>query len=698
MATGTPRPEWLGTLGRNRRQAAYGLFILGVLLTILPIWLQVRYKGEYAGVTLATILLPLTAFGLGLWQLLASPGRLSETEAGRLLVLATGGLIGLNLFLVSVALGIKWSETLTGGLETWQGAEGWRVWVFLLLQLGGLALMFVSLQLGRSEERASPFLRRLVYGYNAVLTGLLVLQILGFANVLAAAYFKPSYDWTTTSIYSLSSRSENILEGLKKPMHVYVILPRNDPLDTFRRTQALMDNFHSVNDKIQTEYLSPDLDRERVSQLAERYHFTDREGVLLVYGTEPNTESQFVKADTLFTGSQQNFMQQRRNEPQFFKGESELINAVNFLSEGKQKPIVYFTQGNGELDIDDLSGRELNQGAGLLKQRLEQDNITVKGLQFVAIEGQKSKKPDIVMATSVPKDASLVVVAGPQQRLPEFGLKALREYMNPTGPDADKRKGKMIVLQDVVLTPKRDAMVKTGLEEFVSEYGVQIGDNRVLQVSGIVPIPLYVIALINRDIASRNPVAAAFGRGGQFVLHDVRTVQPSTQPRPEARYQADSLLLVPARLAIWTETDLRADPVAQARAVTKMSQQAIEAKLSQDDLPIAVAVTEQAAAPDPHAPPGEGTPRLVVFGDSGLASNWAIQEENPNGRYYDLFFSIVSWLRERPSSVGIEAKKQDIYQVDAAGVNFWRMVGVPAALMFVSIVGLAAGVLVVRRR
>src|SRR5262249_26735474 len=159
-------------------------------------------------------------------------------------------------------------------------------------------------------------------------------------------------------------------------------------------------------------YLSPDIDREKITQLQDKYKFTDRAGVLVVYGSDPNTEHQFIKYSALYTGSAP-FGRQR--DTRLFKGESELMTAISYVSEGKKKPIGYFTQGNGELDLGDLSSREVDRGLGLLKQRLEQDNVTVKGLQLSAIEGLKAKNPDIVVSSVVPADASVVVIAGPQQ-------------------------------------------------------------------------------------------------------------------------------------------------------------------------------------------------------------------------------------------------------------------------------------------
>jgi hypothetical protein len=646
-------------------------------------------------VLLPFVFLPWLGFGDARYQ---QPHVFTPT---RILVMLSGGLFGLYLLGFGLYLAGAWWEYIGGGLETWQGKEGWRIWIFLLLVSSALAVMFLSLQLGRTEERTNPLLRRLLYGYNAVLSGILVLSILCVANVLAHAYFKPNYDWTTASIYSLSSRSENILEGLNKTTKIYVILPKQDELDTLRRMQALLDNCQAVSRKIQAEYLSPDIDRERITQLQDKYKFTDRVGILVVYGSEPNTEHQFIKGSALYAGSSP-FGRQR--DTRLFKGESELMTAISYVSEGKKKPVVYFTQGNGELDLGDMNSREIDRGLGLLKQRLEQDNVEVKGLQLSSIEGLKGKSPDTVISSAVPSNAAAVVVAGPQQTLPDAAVKALREYLHSPGTDKSKTKGKLIALLDVVPTQDKTRMQRTGLEELLADFNVQVGQARVLQIGEIVPNPMQVRVVTNPnpDVRSQNPVGAAFART-LFLFYNVRNISPIMKAQAGAepsRYKAEVLLAVPSTDGIWAETDLAADPIELVRALRKRERrQELLAKISQDDISIGVAASEQTPTADPHASlePAEGSPRIVAIGDSTFVSNWALQE-GARGRNYDLFYSILSWLRERPSDVGIEARKQDVYEVDPINVNLNRMVYLPTALMVVGIIGLGTGVWVVRRK
>jgi hypothetical protein len=58
---------------------------------------------------------------------------------------------------------------------------------------------------------------------------------------------------------------------------------------------------------------------------------------------------------------------------------------------------------------------------------------------------------------------------------------------------------------------------------------------------------------------------------------------------------------------------------------------------------------------------------------------------------------MLSWLRERPNNIGVDAKKRETYALSPAA-DLSRMFWIPSILMVVGVIGLGAGVWVVRRR
>ena len=171
----------------------------------------------------------------------------------------------------------------------------------LLATIGGLAVMFATLQLGRSDEHSSALFRRLVFGYNTILTGWLLLLVLVLVNALAYVPWGPfqwlgtTFYWAKSSMYALSPLSEKKLESITKPVKVYVIMPKGD--EWYQETHVLMDNSRQFAKNMQVEYLSPDLDREKIDALNQQFKFGagDRRGILLVYGTGPEAQSRFIK-------------------------------------------------------------------------------------------------------------------------------------------------------------------------------------------------------------------------------------------------------------------------------------------------------------------------------------------------------------------------------------------------------------------
>lgn len=660
----------------RRRRALLALLALGIVLVVVAIWVGYRFRGEYLALCLGAGWLGVIYTALAAWELRQGPAGADDAGAPPALTLLLAGATGLALTLVGVTLAWQWWDTYLGWLRGEPGPAGWRTWVSLLLAFAGLAVMFVGLQVARGQERARPLLRRLLYGYNAFLTGLLVLAILAVINVLAYAKLPDPINFTASTMYDLSSRSRSVLQGIAKPIKVYVIVSRGTLEDV--ELQTLLDRCREVNNRIGVEYLDPRSDPQPVRELAKRYSITGLEGVLIVSGAAPDESHQFIGLDDLYTTD----FSTRGSRDQKFKGEDAVISAFAALEEGKSKPVIYFTQGHGEFDINDSGTARPGQGAGILRGRLEKRNYDVKPLTFSPADPK------------VPADATVVVIARPAMPFTAGEVKALRDYVKGTGP----KKGKLLVLLD--LTAGADGTpVRTGLEAFLAEFNVRVGNERVLSFQDLTGDPADVLAAFNPRVADRNKVAALF-EGRAFQLRDVRPVEPAAEEapgRPAGGFSAEPLLLALAQYGLWLEPNLTADPMALATALRR-DREALVARLSQRDIPIGVAVTEPASSADPHAfmrPPAEGTPRLIVYGQAAMASNEFI--EKGRGFYYEIIANSLDWLRGRPQSIGIEPKARSVFTLEP-DANVGRIVLLPTGLMILGVIGLGAGVWAVRRQ
>src|SRR5262249_11010304 len=145
----------------------------------------------------------------------------------------------------------------------------------------------------------------------------------------------------------------------------------------------------------------------------------------------------FIKRDELY-------QQPNRMDPEegsrgaTFKGEDALTSALIFLQQGKTEPVVYFTQGEGELNLfGALERAKPARTAQSMRDRLEQAHYKVKGLR---LEANAAKQDDgrVVVAEAVPDDAAVVVVAGPRQEFTPKAADALRKYMTVPRKEKDR--------------------------------------------------------------------------------------------------------------------------------------------------------------------------------------------------------------------------------------------------------------------
>jgi hypothetical protein len=690
---GPPSPHWLDRLARLRQQVAVGLLAAGAILVVAALVLGITLKTAAVAEVIGMNLLGLACVGAGLWYYLYSEGSFAPQEAARLLVLLVGGALGLSLTIAIFGRGWQWSDTLFGGLEAWQGASGWRVWLVVGGALVGLIIMFASLLLARTEEQSNPTLRRLLYGYNAVLTGILLMIILVIVNLLSYQYIPAQTDYTDQKIYTLYPKSQNILKGLEKPVKVYVLA--ESPESRFMTDmQVLEDNCRNVSDQITFQNVVRDMNPRLVLELIRKFNIVDDLGLLVVYDPDGQANSTFIKSAGLY---------ERGARQMVFRGENELMSAIDFLEQDKKKAILYFTQGNGELDMGFGEERQPDRRGSILKGRLEKDNYDVRGLRVGAAD-EGGHHGSLTTAPQVPEDATAVVIAGPHMPFADQAIQALDAFMNPTDPK--KKKGKLIVLMDVL--PASDgSMKKTGLETFLGRFSVEVGNNHILDIAGAPPNKVFVLA--NPALRESNPVAAALETVNLW-MYEARSVQRGGPPEDRApaaqNYQVDALLLAVASRGqgsfLWPETNLNEDPAKLADELisdlSKDNLQKIRAKRATPQMGVAVAVSE-ASMPqmmNPHAPKA-GTPRMLVFGNARFISDADLgKTERPN---YDVFASSLAWLREKPSSIGLEAQERRDYQLDANAVNnVSRMVYLPLGLMLVAVCGLGLGVWVVRRR
>jgi len=600
-------------------------------------------------------------------------GQEQPTAPAKMLILGVGGLFGLSLTVLGVMFGILWWNAAVGGLfsgrDAWKGGETlehYRPYIVLGLILAGLAVMLLSILVVRSEERTNPHLRRLVYGYVTVFTGLMLLAVLGATNVLAFFYVQENgldpFDWTESHVYSLSQGTKQILKDLPSNVVVYVLLSPRDPL--YADVKTLLANFQSVTNKVEAEFINPG-NPLAVAALMQQYQFTGREGVLVVYDPDGKPNYQFLKPLPDLEGVSSRGPMGSGSEERTFKGEQAIISAINSLRQGDIKNIVYFTQDSGELAMDNLDVQAPDVGLGRLISLRKEDKL------------YEPRPLNLGSVSRVPEDAMAVVIAGPRQPLSPRKVEVLTEYMKDP-------KNKLIVLVDTF----DQAPLPTGLEKFLEGYGVTVGQDLILNgIDPESPTAVFLRVAPNADSVFRESF-----RGFPFIAwSEARSVRPTTDPN--SAYVASPLFVTAAAedRFQWAEEkpgEILKDPQAFEKKATTRSQ----------PIPVAVTVREKKPqdASDVHA---VGKPRLIVFGDSTWVSNAYLANPRAGRINYLIFTSSLSWLRERYAEVtSVEPKTRKYYRVTIPPERKFSLMVVPGILVFTAVVACGIGVLLLRRR
>ena len=457
-------------------------------------------------------------------------------------------------------------------------------WAYYLAW-GGLVCV-LAYTLGQWREIAKVFSRRQTrYGTLMGVSIVVVLAILVAINYIGARQNK-RWDLTANKQFSLSDQSRSVAAKLDSPMQVQVFALEKD----IPRLQEKIKEYEYASKKISTEYLDP----EKKPSAAKQSNVDRVPTIIFNY----KGRSERVNAD----------------------GEQDLTNAIIKVVSGQQRKL-YFTQGHGEKDT--VSSER--DGYNIIATALGRENYTVEKL-VIAQQG------------AVPDDAAVVVVAGPRNDFLAPEVEALKKYLD--------KQGKLLLELDP--PDKPDSPALTNLIALAHDWGIQAGNNIVVDVSGMgraigtdasVPIvaPPY----------PAHPITQRFGMMTAFPL--AREASPVSGG--VNGHVARSFIETGPRS--WAEADIKA----------LMTSGAVSLDESKGDkkgpIPLGSAVSAAAAAAAPPKPGETDAPkpetRVAVIGDSDFATNGTLGM--PGNR--DLFMNTIGWLSQQDNLIAIRPKEAD---------------------------------------
>jgi hypothetical protein len=600
----------------------------------------------------------------------APPGEAGQRAEARVLILAAGTALGVLLILAGVSYFYLWSDSLTAWLNRGEVRESRWVLYPILMVVAGAGLVFLAIQPARAEERNSQTVRKAVYRANAALTVLLLVVALVVANVAFALKVPNKIDATATGFFSLSDPTKALLSRLAEPVTATAVLFDMGDRQANDIRQLLLACEDASGGKFRVRFLSDVADRSELSALQRKYPQLD-----LVLNQRAMAEDEQPGAVLLTTGEGEKRhavipareFSTTEGRQRVFAGEARLFKELAFLADSQARPVVYFTQGSGELALDPGPTVPAARAAGRLKKYLQDSYVTVLPLDLTAAD------------PAVPAEAAVVVVADPTGVVPAPGVAALRKYM------AD-RKGRLIVLAGTHTGPDRKVL-PNGLDPLLADLNVKLGNRFLFSIIPQTGATDSVVAAF-AAAAEENPVLQAIIKvSPRMTLRLAREVNP--QPTAGGPGLEAKELMVSTGLN-WAEDE---DPTDLGAVANEMrdNRQVLERKGLGNNRPVAAIVSD--------GPTG----RAVVIGSSYFVSDDAARRTRAAAPLsFDLVGMSVDWLREKTTSTaaaGIESKKYSEYRFpQPTAVDETRLKSLPLGLAFLAVVGLGTAVWVVRRK
>jgi gliding motility-associatede transport system auxiliary component len=297
---------------------------------------------------------------------------------------------------------------------------------------------------GESTKPSFSRSRKWAIGLNVVFTVLVVLSVVVMVNYLAAHYLRRFYV-SDNAQTELSPRTLSLLSSMTNRVEIILYYDKDEMFynDIYELLKAY--RTHSQNN-ISLERVDFNRDPGKALEIKAKYKLAASEDKnLIIFDCEGRRR--IVPGSVL----PEYTYEQITNQPGLkynyklisFKGE--MLFTASLLAVINPKPMrACFLQGHGEHLLDDTG----DWGFGKFAMALAENNVRISSLKLLG-------------TNSVPADCDLLVIAGPQNPIPQIELDRIEQYLNDGGR---------------VLALCRASSRETGLEKLLARWGVEVSD------------------------------------------------------------------------------------------------------------------------------------------------------------------------------------------------------------------------------
>jgi ABC-type uncharacterized transport system involved in gliding motility auxiliary subunit len=448
----------------------------------------------------------------------------------------------------------------------------------------GLVLILVYLVAQWRESATGASARQTKLGTMSVVSVLAMLAILTAVNYLGVRQNK-RWDLTANQVFSLSDQTLKVLQGLDAPATLTVF----DVAANFDRFRDRLEEYTYRARNLSVDYV--DIDRNPAR----------------------------AKAANVQTAGTMVLEYKGRVERITTLEEQDIANAFIKATTGQERK-VYFVQGHGEKDpaaTDRL-------GYSSVADALKGDNYAFEKLV-------------LAQSPAVPDGASAVVIAGPQTDSFPAEVEALKKYL--------AKGGSVFAMLDPGEKPGQGML--PNLTGFLKEWGIEVGDDVVVDASGVGQIfgagPTVPVAASypSHPITERFNLMTAYplARSISTTTVEGKTAQPVIETSAQSWAEKDLGGLVGGQeVSLDTTKGDRQGPITLAAAVTAAAPE----------------------APDVAAPAGGEAPpkpdsRVFVMGDSDFAANYGLGIQGNR----DLFLNALGWLSRQEGLIAVRPRSPE---------------------------------------
>ena len=394
-------------------------------------------------------------------------------------------------------------------------------------------------------------------------------------------------DMTAENLYTLSSKTTSLLNTLEdKGYYVNVKTFMSDMEGV--RFQDLMNEYKHTSRNFDYELIDPQKNSLQVKQ----NNIRERGASIIELRGEGDVRSERIN----------------------LQNEQTLSNAISKAFNAKDMK-AYFTSGHGEFELDQVDGK----GFSKFKSRLLE-------LNFEVID-------DVDLNEGVPKDATVLVVLGPKQPFTRAESDSLASFLASGGSGL------------LLLDPGQT----TGLEELLDSYSVKLGQDFVVDLSGLGQLFGADVSVPVVMTYGDHPISEKINRGTMSFFPLARSVQIASHRLKNPEITP----LAMTHESSWGESDM--GPITGTGGQVEYDPQ------TDTRGPISIAVAVKADVDTSLAK--EGSTRLVVFGDSDFAANEYFDQQ-ANGQ---LIKSSAEWLAEGEDRLDIADRTPQYNPINLIG-------------------------------